>query len=174
MRHFLVIIAILFAAAYSYAEDGGVSIRVGTSGFYGRVDIGDAPRPVVIYREPIIIHRHRPIVQEPIYLHVPPGHAKNGIDIVLVTMPATDPFISWIINGTKKYTFLITENAKENAGMDMTIAEGVTTHANHYVEKLRTNHRFSVMFMGADGFPQEHDRCSHKVTMFVRRLGGHG
>jgi len=77
MRHFLVIIAILFAAAYSYAEDGGVSIRVGTSGFYGRVDIGDAPRPVVIYREPIIIHRHRPIVQEPIYLHVPPGHAKK-------------------------------------------------------------------------------------------------
>ncbi len=61
------------------AADVGVSVTIGQPGFYGHIDIGDYPypEPVLIYREPIIIHRHAAVVYEPIYLRVPPGHAKR-------------------------------------------------------------------------------------------------
>lgn len=71
----------LFAASIvfgfsAHAADVGVSVTVGQPGFYGRIDIGDFPRPVLVYPEPIIV---RPIgvAYEPIYLHVPPGQAKK-------------------------------------------------------------------------------------------------
>jgi hypothetical protein len=47
-------------------------------GVYGRVDYGNAPPPPVLYPQPVVIVPPRTvIVQEPLYLHVPPGHAKN-------------------------------------------------------------------------------------------------
>lgn len=54
----------------------GVSIKLGQPGFYGRIDIGDSPLPQLLYAEPIVIE---PMVvgRSPIYLHVPPGHAKK-------------------------------------------------------------------------------------------------
>lgn len=60
------------------ADDVGVSISIGQPGFYGRIDIGDYPYPMprVIYSRPIIVHRHTD-VYEPIYMRVPPGHAKH-------------------------------------------------------------------------------------------------
>ncbi len=49
-----------------------------TPGVYGRIDIGNAPPPPLIYAQPIIIQRPPVLVQQaPLYLHVPPGHAKN-------------------------------------------------------------------------------------------------
>jgi hypothetical protein len=65
-----------FVGMPASAADVGVSVTVGQPGFYGRIDIGDFPRPVLVYPEPIIV---RPIgvAYEPIYLHVPPGHAKK-------------------------------------------------------------------------------------------------
>ena len=67
-----------FAAAAS-ATDVGVSISVGQPGFYGRIDNGQFPQPQLIYAEPIIIQPARPGVPvgRPIYLRVPPGHAKD-------------------------------------------------------------------------------------------------
>lgn len=47
-------------------------------GVYGRIDLGNAPPPPVLYAQPVIISR--PLVavpQTPLYLYVPPGHAKN-------------------------------------------------------------------------------------------------
>jgi hypothetical protein len=45
-------------------------------GVYGRVEIGNAPPPPVVYTQPVVIVREpRPL--QPVYLHVPPGHAKN-------------------------------------------------------------------------------------------------
>jgi hypothetical protein len=54
----------------------GASISIGEPGFYGQLDIGNFPQPQVIYRQPIIIE---PVLMDrpPIYLHVPPGHAKH-------------------------------------------------------------------------------------------------
>ena len=56
--------------------DVGVSVSVGQPGFYGRLDIGGYPQPRVLYREPRVIERSYE-EREPIYLRVPPGHAKN-------------------------------------------------------------------------------------------------
>lgn len=60
------------------AADVGVSVQVGEPGFYGRIDIGNFPQPQVIYRQPVVI---QPVpvgvVRPPIYLRVPPGHAKH-------------------------------------------------------------------------------------------------
>jgi|SRR5678816_4146075 hypothetical protein len=47
-------------------------------GVYGRVEIGKgSPPPVVVYPEPRIITTPKTTVPPPIYLHVPPGHAKH-------------------------------------------------------------------------------------------------
>ena len=49
-------------------------------GVYGRVEIGSAAPPVVVYEQPRIIVQPKtppPAPVQPIYLHVPPGHAKN-------------------------------------------------------------------------------------------------
>jgi len=47
-------------------------------GVYGRIEIGNAPPPALIYAQPVIIQRAPVLVQQaPLYLHVPPGHAKN-------------------------------------------------------------------------------------------------
>lgn len=71
----------LIAATFSIpalAVDVGVSVSIGQPGFYGRIDIGDYPypQPQVIYRKPRIIERVY-VDREPIYMRVPPGHAKN-------------------------------------------------------------------------------------------------
>ncbi|MBB3219325.1 hypothetical protein [Pseudoduganella umbonata] len=54
-----------------------VSITVGQPGFYGRIDIGHAAPPPLLYDEPIIVERPVRVIREPLYLRVPPGHAKN-------------------------------------------------------------------------------------------------
>jgi hypothetical protein len=47
-------------------------------GVYGRVDIGGAPPPLLVYPEPVVVVRQPQSVQvQPLYLHVPPGHAKH-------------------------------------------------------------------------------------------------
>jgi hypothetical protein len=79
MKHFLCAVAIiLVATSTSLAADVGVTVSVAQPGFYGRVDIGSIPHPEVIYARPIIVH-HAPVgvVYQPVYMHVPPGHAKH-------------------------------------------------------------------------------------------------
>ena len=47
-------------------------------GVYGRIDIGTAPPPPLIYAQPVVIYPAPVVVQQsPLYLHVPPGHAKK-------------------------------------------------------------------------------------------------
>ena len=47
-------------------------------GIYGEVELGNAPRPRVVYAQPVVILADKRYVRvEPIYLHVPPGHAKK-------------------------------------------------------------------------------------------------
>ena len=60
------------------AADVAMSVRVGEPGFYGRIDIGALPPPTLLYAQPIVI-APAPVgvVQAPIYLRVPPGHARN-------------------------------------------------------------------------------------------------
>jgi hypothetical protein len=56
----------------------GVSIGINQPGFYGRINIGDLPRPALVYEQPVIIQA--PAVQyerRPIYLYVPPTHQQD-------------------------------------------------------------------------------------------------
>lgn len=64
------------SATSAQAADIGVSINIGQPGFYGRIDLGNAPAPQLYYREPIWIQRES-IRPEPIYLRVSPGHQSN-------------------------------------------------------------------------------------------------
>lgn len=75
MKHLLIAAALAAASATALAADVDVSVSIGQPNFYGRIDIGDAPQPRLLYREPRLIMRVAP--RDPIYLHVPPGHAKN-------------------------------------------------------------------------------------------------
>jgi hypothetical protein len=62
--------------APAQAADVGVSISIGQPGFYGHIDIGNAPQPRLIYAQPVLIERARG-QGAPIYLRVPPGHEKD-------------------------------------------------------------------------------------------------
>ncbi len=75
MKRLFMALALATTAASAFAADVGVSISIGQPGFYGQIDIGDYPQPRLMYREPRVIQRVA--VREPIYMHVPPGHAKN-------------------------------------------------------------------------------------------------
>ena len=78
MKRFLIAAAVA-ATIFTFpalAADVGVSVSIGQPGFYGRLDIGDYPQPQVIYRQPRVIERV-PMERPPIYMRVPPGHAKH-------------------------------------------------------------------------------------------------
>ena len=79
MKLRLLITVALLAAGSAVAADVGVSISVGDSGFYGRIDVGTMPKPPpVVYQQPVVIEPAPVAVERPpIYLRVPPGHAKH-------------------------------------------------------------------------------------------------
>ena len=66
----------LLLAPPAIAADVGVSVSIGQPGFYGRLDIGGFPQPQVIYSQPVLVEQV-PVMRPPIYLRVPPGHAKH-------------------------------------------------------------------------------------------------
>ena len=79
MKRFLIAAAVAAATVTTpaLAADVGVSVSIGQPGFYGRIDIGGYPPPQVIYRQPRVVERRVPVDRPPIYLRVPPGHAKH-------------------------------------------------------------------------------------------------
>ena len=78
MKHILIAICICTSTVYALAGDVGVTVTVGQPGFYGRIDIGNYPPPVVVYSQPLVIAPAPvAVVQQPLYLRVPPGHAKK-------------------------------------------------------------------------------------------------
>ena len=65
------------APAWS-AVDVGVGVTIREPGVYGRIELGSRPPPPVLYPQPVIIARPAVVVAEPpLYLYVPPGHAKK-------------------------------------------------------------------------------------------------
>jgi hypothetical protein len=76
MKRLLFAAVLLVATSAALSTDIGVSVSIGQPGFYGRIDLGGYPTPQLMYPQPIIIERV-PVVRPPIYLNVPPGHAKH-------------------------------------------------------------------------------------------------
>jgi hypothetical protein len=76
----IAILAVLVAGAGA-SHAGGVDVRIMLSGqvvpgVYGQVNIGNDGPPPVVYAQPMVIEpQYAP--PPPIYLHVPPGHARN-------------------------------------------------------------------------------------------------
>ncbi|PXW88429.1 hypothetical protein C8R34_107112 [Nitrosomonas sp. Nm84] len=79
MRYFFLAALISIAATPVLASDLGISINIGQPGFYGQINLGNNyPRPQLIYPNPVLaIPPAVAIQQQPIYLYVPPGHAKK-------------------------------------------------------------------------------------------------
>jgi hypothetical protein len=70
---------LLAAAGAAQAQNVYLNGTVGASiapGVYGQITFGNNPPPPVLYAQPVIIQR-APVQQPPLYLYVPPGHAKN-------------------------------------------------------------------------------------------------
>lgn len=76
MKRILIAAMLTFAGTSIFAADVNVSINIGEPGFYGRLDTGGYPPPQLIYREPRVMYRSA-MHRTPIYMNVPPGHAKN-------------------------------------------------------------------------------------------------
>lgn len=66
----------LFTIPMLASADVGVSINVGQPGFYGQINLGNAPPPQVIYERPMWVQQG-PVAVDPIYLRVPPDHARH-------------------------------------------------------------------------------------------------
>ena len=56
-----------------------VSIGINQPGIYGRINIGDVPRPALVLPQPVIIAppAYHVVERRPIYLYVPPAHQQN-------------------------------------------------------------------------------------------------
>lgn len=77
MKHLVAagLLAILMGGALA---EVGVSVNIGHPGFYGRLDVGDYPPPPLIYPQPLVIQPVPPGAgYAPIYMRVPPGHARH-------------------------------------------------------------------------------------------------
>jgi hypothetical protein len=82
LRTLSITAAWVMACVSAHAGEPTIRVSVGgeiTPGVYGQVEFGNAPPPPVVYRRPVVIVPPAPraVVVEPIYLHVPPGHAKR-------------------------------------------------------------------------------------------------
>jgi hypothetical protein len=77
--------ALALVAAVPLARAQNVSVGVTITGevvpgVYGQVVLGNRPPPPLVYAQPMIAEPvvvAEPVPVEPIYLHVPPGHAKH-------------------------------------------------------------------------------------------------
>jgi hypothetical protein len=76
MKRFVLVAALAVVGLRALPADAGVAVQIGSPGFYGTIDVGGFPQPELIYAQPIIV-QPVPVARQPIYLHVPPGHAKH-------------------------------------------------------------------------------------------------
>jgi hypothetical protein len=69
----------LAGASVGRAGDLGINIILSgqvAPGVYGQVQLGNASPPPVVYAQPMLIEQQSS-PRPPVYLHVPPGHARN-------------------------------------------------------------------------------------------------
>jgi hypothetical protein len=65
-----------FAATAPVSAQVGLSVNVGEPNFYGRIELGDAPAPRLVYRRPVVVEGEVG-GRDPVYLHVRPGYERN-------------------------------------------------------------------------------------------------
>ncbi len=72
----ILLLGLLGQASLATAD---VAVGMGTPGFYGVIELGNAPMPQVVYPQPILV---QPLafgtpLPPPAYLRVPPGYARH-------------------------------------------------------------------------------------------------
>lgn len=76
-----VLVSFLLGSLAAHADTPVIDVKVSgelTPGVYGEVHVGNAPPPPVVYAKPVIIEQQPQRVEgRPIYLNVPPGHARD-------------------------------------------------------------------------------------------------
>jgi len=83
MRKLLLSFAGLFLLPIANANAGDLGVNVILSGelrpgLYGQVELGNAPRPAMVYDYPVMVREERVYrYAEPVYLHVPPAYISN-------------------------------------------------------------------------------------------------
>lgn len=83
MRTFLLSLAslLLLPIATAKASDLGVNVILSGElrpGLYGQVELGNGPRPAMVYDYPVVVREERVYrYAEPVYLHVPPAYISN-------------------------------------------------------------------------------------------------
>src|SRR4051812_25954213 len=80
MKKFLISILLVTSSLLAMAAraEVGVTISIGDPNYYGALQLGDYPRPTLLYTDPVIISPlPAGVVYAPMYLRVPPGHYKN-------------------------------------------------------------------------------------------------
>ena len=79
MRLYKLLIAGLLGLSCAAQAQTSVSATVAgvlAPGVYGRVDVSNGVIPPLLYAQPVIIAQ-APVAVQPVYMHVPPGHAKK-------------------------------------------------------------------------------------------------
>ena len=76
MKKLIAVAALAAAITPAFADNLDVRVGMGDSGYYGRIEIGNYPAPVLVYPQPVIIQQQRVYV-EPVYVRVPEGHRKH-------------------------------------------------------------------------------------------------
>lgn len=72
--------SISFMSFGVHADDLGINVVLEGEiqpGIYGRVELGNNSHPDLVYTQPRVIVVEENRRYAPVYLHVPPGHAKN-------------------------------------------------------------------------------------------------
>jgi len=80
LKKFALLALVLSAAAPSAFAGSNVAVSIGVNepGVYGRINIGNAPPPVLVSPQPVLIAPAPvAVVQQPVYLYVPEEHQKN-------------------------------------------------------------------------------------------------
>jgi hypothetical protein len=78
MRRLILATALLLSAGAAWADHIGVSVTLGEPGFYGQINLGNAPPPQVIYTQPVLVQPAPEWVSAPpLYLHVPAGYERH-------------------------------------------------------------------------------------------------
>ena len=77
----LLLASLALSSAPVRAGDLAINVNIAgevAPGVYGQVNLGNAPAPRLVYAQPVVIAPAPVAVPvEPLYLHVPPGHAKH-------------------------------------------------------------------------------------------------
>jgi hypothetical protein len=78
MKRIFILIAFVFTTtSFPAVADINLSISIGEPSFYGIIDIGNAPPPVLYYTKPTLITVVPGVTVLPLYLRVPADYRKD-------------------------------------------------------------------------------------------------